>query len=405
MFSTKKRLATLGLTAFAVLAVACAKKVDLGDETVDETDAAAPGEPPKFTPPPAEDGGDADVDVSLPKVLACLGTECPDGYDTCAVTAAFKCGTNLMNDNNNCGACGVSCGGYDPINMTGRCVKGACQFECLTKSDFSGTYDYRNCNNVLDDGCEINVTSDVNNCGVCGNKCAPGVHCISGKCGCSNGKTDCNGRCTDPRNDDSNCGACGNVCTNPTPACSPMPANTAYGCADSECGKLKCKSGFADCNQDTNLGCASDGCETNVKTDPNNCGSCGAKCGADQECKDVGFGPQCYDTCAKSGLTACGDKCVDLLSDKSNCGGCGQSCITPLVGNTVNNCKKGICVLECLPNFADCNGNPADGCEVDLRVHPANCGACGTSCNYGEGQPCIDGKCLMVECDAGVQTK
>ena len=260
MFSTKKRLAALGLLSFGLVAVACADNVDLGHETTGDVDAGAPVAPPSFTPQPSADGGDAAVDDEPPPVLACIGTECPAGYDTCTKMAAFKCGTDLTNDNNNCGACGVSCGGYDPINMTGRCVDGACQFECITRSDFSGTYDFRNCNGLLDDGCEINVTSDPANCGVCGHACAAGEHCIAGKCGCSNGKTDCNGVCTDVRFDDYNCGTCGTLCTPPSPACSPMPANTAYGCADSQCGALKCLSGFADCNNDRDRNCSSDGC-------------------------------------------------------------------------------------------------------------------------------------------------
>jgi hypothetical protein len=65
----------------------------------------------------------------------------------------------------------------------------------------------------------------------------------------------------------------------------------------------------------------------------------------------------------------------------------------------------GLCSRECVPGYADCNGDPADGCEVELKSNPANCGACGNQCNMGAGQPCVEGKCLMVECDAGLETK
>jgi hypothetical protein len=35
-------------------------------------------------------------------------------------------------------------------------------------------------------------------------------------------------------------------------------------------------------------------------------------------------------------------------------------------------------VTSCSSGFADCNGNGADGCEVDLARDPNNCGSCGS---------------------------
>jgi hypothetical protein len=70
------------------------------------------------------------------------------------------------------------------------------------------------------------------------------------------------------------CGACGNACTvtseqvNAEPKCSPAGQCT-FGCI-----------GFnKDCNGD-----ASDGCETNLSTDPNNCSDCGKRCEPGQTC-------------------------------------------------------------------------------------------------------------------------
>lgn len=39
------------------------------------------------------------------------------------------------------------------------------------------------------------------------------------------------------------------------------------------------------------------------------------------------------------------------------------------------------CTFVCDEGFADCNADPADGCEVDLSVDLNNCGACGTVCS------------------------
>jgi hypothetical protein len=68
----------------------------------------------------------------------------------------------------------------------------------------------------------------------------------------------------------------------------------------------------------------------------------------------------------------------------------------------VRSCNKGICAYECATGFADCNGSSADGCETNLRTHAGNCGACGNACDVAAGQPCVEGKCLMTDCDAGV---
>jgi hypothetical protein len=44
----------------------------------------------------------------------------------------------------------------------------------------------------------------------------------------------------------------------------------------------------------------------------------------------------------------------------------------------------------CTAPFADCNGDPGDGCEADLGNDAAHCGACARDC---EGQPCTAGLC------------
>ncbi|MCW5837000.1 MAG: hypothetical protein KIS78_31690 [Labilithrix sp.] len=407
MKAAPSRLAWLiALVPVAGVVAACVSRTDVSIGSDCATGFCE--DPPSFTPASdaGEDGGEGGASEPEPPVLACIGTECPEPYASCSKTPSFLCGTNLKNDPANCGACGVSCQGFEGLNLGSRCVEGACAFECLVRTGPMGeSYEFRDCNGLLDDGCEVNVSADPANCGACGNACAKGERCINGKCGCTSGKIDCHGRCVDPRFDDSHCSRCDSPCEwMPEDACDPAIPNTYYGCVLGQCGKLKCSGGFADCNGDLSKGCASDGCETNTSTDPNHCGACGIQCGPGQECRDDGNGPQCLDTCEKAGLTSCAFGCADLVGDRFNCGACGYFCPNPRANEQVS-CKKGLCATECLPGFADCNGDRSDGCEVDLNVHPAHCGACGAQCNYGAGQPCIEGKCLMVECDAGVVTK
>jgi hypothetical protein len=386
-------LAGVGITA------ACSDTIDMG---VVKGPPATPS--PGFTNPNSLDGA-VPLEASSGSVGLCMGTECPDPWTTCVSEdgPTYKCGTDLKRDNNNCGSCGNKCLTYKPTHMTSRCIDGACELECFSEPNPFDQVDWRNCNGLVDDGCETNVLADAKHCGVCGNACAAGTPCIDGKCGCPKGKIVCFGMCVDPLTDDNHCGGCGNLCEPPADACDPMPDRTRYGCRAGKCGALKCLEPAADCNADLGASkCGGDGCEVESLGTKDNCGGCGIKCKDDEECVDEGNGRVCAIPCAKAGKTLCpGPQCIDLLNDPNSCGACNSPC-KPAGPNQQRACKKGVCFYECLPGWADCNGDTSDGCETNLNVHPGNCGACGNACNIGAGQPCIEGKCLTIDCDGGV---
>src|SRR5687767_7852534 len=86
----------------------------------------------------------------------------------------YKCNTTytqVANDNNNCGSCGNVC---SFSNASSVCVNGSCSLSCNTG--------YANCDNILSNGCEINITNDVNNCGSCGTVCTNGANSSSAAC-------------------------------------------------------------------------------------------------------------------------------------------------------------------------------------------------------------------------------
>lgn len=61
-------------------------------------------------------------------------------------------------------------------------------------------------------------------------------------------------------------------------------------------------------------------------------------------------------------------------------------------GNAIRVCSNSACVItSCAPGFDDCNGDPQDGCEIDLNLSPANCGQCGRVC-MGQSM-CLGGGC------------
>src|SRR5262249_19631031 len=149
-----------------------------------------------------------------------------------------------------CGGCGQACPSFAPLNMRSRCAEGKCQLECVSVPREDGPIlwptDYRNCNGIDDDGCEADLLLDEDNCGSCGNACAPGQRCILGQCGCPDGFGDCGEQCVELSNNDSHCGACFVGCPD-FQGCDPMPTGTTFGCVLGECNKFKCAPGFADC--------------------------------------------------------------------------------------------------------------------------------------------------------------
>ena len=85
--------------------------------------------------------------------------------------------------------------------------------------------------------------------------------------------------------------------------------------------------------------------------------------------------------------------CEADLSSIRTCGTCDHVCPTAFIFTT-EGCMAGVCrvtSINCMGRLADCDHNMQTGCEVDLQVDPANCGACGNSC--GRGGTCVNGVC------------
>jgi hypothetical protein len=140
------------------------------------------------------------------------------------------------------------------------------------------------------------------------------------------------------------------------------------------------------------------GCETNVFNDPRNCGMCGRVCMAPNATM-VCMGGTCQIGSCTPGWGNCNGNVADgcesnLQTDPHNCGSCGRICFAP---NATMVCMAGSCQIgSCNPGFGDCDGNVLNGCETSLNT-VSNCGACGVTCGVGES--CINGVC---ECTSGI---
>ncbi|HEX4337605.1 MAG TPA: hypothetical protein VH062_16945 [Polyangiaceae bacterium] len=84
---------------------------------------------------------------------------------------------------------------------------------------------------------------------------------------------------------------------------------------------------------------------------------------------------------------------VNLATDTDHCGACATACSA--VGTTARACTAGICKPTCDTKHADCNGAGLDGCEVDTTTSLANCGVCGHTCSTANAstEACVASAC------------
>jgi hypothetical protein len=273
---------------------------------------------------------------------------CPAGQTRCTVGKkkhgkATKACVDLQTDSQHCGSCATKCAA-DETCQAGQCS--ACVPDCAGKqcgADGCGggcgscpsgqTCQQGQCVCVPD--CS-GKTCGGDGCGGSCGTCSADQQCHQGQCACPAGQTACNGQCVNSQTDATNCGACGNVCD--------LPHTTVNKCVAGGCAPSQCESGWRYCGGDFSQGCA-----------------------------------------------------TDLTSDPTNCGGCGNVC--PAAGaHETATCSNGGCGLTCDAGWADCNNDVSDGCETPLGTS-ANCLACGDSC-AGFANECNAGLCSDSGCFA-----
>lgn len=146
-----------------------------------------------------------------------------------------------------------------------------------------------------------------------------------------------------------------------------------------------CERGFKACNdecvgaQSPSVGCGSPSCSPCAL--PNAVATCDPFGACAIASCNLG-----YDDCDDDPLNGCE---IDVIRDPDFCGGCDEEPCE--VANATPGCSARTCtVFSCDFGFADCNDNPADGCEVELGSDE-HCSMCDDACAIGSS--CTDRNC------------
>jgi len=204
---------------------------------------------------------------------------CCSNYNNSPTTAPVECvtATDFATSTEHCGGCGKCAQGEQCTD--GQCLCSYPNAYCPDPSNLGQNL----CITIHVGGMGSSQDSANKNCGACGKACTGGQQCQTGDtCACPSDKSNfCAGSCVDSGHDEQNCGTCGNVCA------------TGEACVGGKC-LTQNGTGCTGC-QESELCCAVNSVSkcTNVASDNQNCGGCGAgfACGAGYQCSGASCQP------------------------------------------------------------------------------------------------------------------
>ena len=289
---------------------------------------------------------------------ACMGDKRDCGGDQCneawCIEEQDKCVAVPLPD-------APPCEDSDPCTLADECLDGAC---VGTPKDCSYLAEGKPC---IEGYCEL-ATGECKSKPVPeGGPCDDGLFCTTGE------------KCQD--------GEC---------------LGTPLVCEAAECQVGSCNEEFDQCVYSPDVELVGSPCDDGLTcTSGSMCdeaGTCtGGQAKSSQECsQELGNKTPCM-----TGLCTEPDGCVLApVADQTSCS---------LPSASSAECQSGTCeVVSCKFGFGNCNGDHADGCEVNVAADPMHCGGCGQPCQKGSKfanaeVACTQGECEFVACFNGFE--
>lgn len=233
-----------------------------------------------------------------------------------------KCTSSCPSDQPD--TCGSYCVNFEKLNID-NCADG--KIKCK-----SG---YADVDKNINNGCEVDLSTDNKNCGGIGVACNYPQTCRGSNCECP----------------DSQPNVCGAACLN----------FEDLNIANCNAGVIKCKEDYGNFDNSIN-----NGCEVNLKKDSSHCGRKDVVC-KDGYCED---GVCKISKCNDPKQLPCGTNgaCVDVTNDSSHCGTCNNPC-----GNN-KYCVNRSCV-QCINN-THCSGGLICNQDTHTCVECDSANAC-----------------------------
>jgi hypothetical protein len=224
------------------------------------------------------------------------------------------------------------------------------------------------------EGCEPGSTKTADDgCNSCSCEASRTWACTEIGCECESGET---------RTEDDGCTSC--VCSGGLWQCDDRActACTPGETMQSDCTSCVC----TDFGDGPAWACTANACQEctpgSTRLSDDQCSTC--SCGMDGtwQCPPTGTG--CSAQCEEGQMKPAGDGC-------NTC-----SCFHGTWGCTLKACQP---ALVCEPGEADCDADAANGCETDIESSVMNCGSCGNYCAIvGAYAACVAGKCVLDHC-------
>jgi serine/threonine protein kinase len=164
----------------------------------------------------------------------------------------------------------------------------------------------------------------------------------------------------------------------------PPPAAPAAGRGATP--PLTCEAGFKRCGAECvsverpDVGCGNDDCSPCLVPNAT------PRCNPRHAC-DIAVCYRDHDNCDGELANGCE---TEVRIDPNNCGSCGHKC--PPLPHARSGCGDVCSIWRCEEGYRDCNGALGDGCETHVVDDAKNCGHCGMTCAHG--LHCRTGHCV-----------